>query len=139
MEAATPPDHANEPGPPADDYQPPRLVYLGIAMTILVAVVGVVLLFGGGSGEPAKPAAADDLPHMDGTLVVVEEGRLVLRPADGGAEVSFAIRPQDVDNFDIAHLQSHSSVGIPTRLFYEEEGGVKYAVYKEDAPVNAQE
>jgi hypothetical protein len=69
---------------------------------------------------------------------VVEETRLALRPADGSAEVNFTIRPEDVDNFDIAHLQSHSSVGIPTRIYYEEDGGTKYAVYKEDAPVNSQ-
>jgi hypothetical protein len=71
-------------------------------------------------------------------LIVVEQDRLVLRPANSGADVTFSIRPQDVENFDIAHLQSHSSVGIPTRLYFQEIDGVKYAIYKEDAPVNSQ-
>lgn len=122
-----------------DDYRPPRFTYIAIAITILVVAVAVALLFGGGSSEPAKPAAAEKLEFMDGTLIVVEESRLVLRPANSGGDVTFTIRPQDVGNFDIAHLQSHSSVGIPTRLFYDEQGGVKYAVYKEDAPVNSQQ
>ena len=87
---------------------------------------------------PAKPASAQGLPYLDGTLVVADETRLVMRPFDGSAEVTFAIRPQDVQNFDIAHLQSHSSVGIPTRIYYEEQGGTKYAIYKEDAPGNSQ-
>jgi hypothetical protein len=139
MEVGTPPEYAKKPEQPNDGYQPPRMVYLGIALTILVFMVALVLLFAGGSSEPAKPASAEKLPFMEGTLVVVEQERLVLRPAKGGAEVTFAIRPQDVDNFDIAHLQSHSSVGIPTRLFYEKDGNALYAVYKEDAPVNAQE
>ena len=117
---------------------PPRLKLLIAALAVCLAAVGLILLFGGGSSEPSKPASAEDLPYVDGTLVVAEETRLVLRPTDGSAEVNFTIRPEDVGNFDIAHLQSHSSVGIPTRIFYEEEGGTKYAVYKEDAPVNSQ-
>ena len=128
-----------EQGPPADpDYQPPRLKFLLAGIVVALAAVGVILLFGGGSSEPSKPASAQDLPFVDGTLVVADETRLVMRPFDGGAEVQFTIRPEDVGNFDIAHLQSHSSVGIPTRIYYDEEGGTKYAVYKEDAPVNSQ-
>ena len=40
-------------------------------------------------------------------------------------------------NFDIAHLRSHSSIGLPTRIFYLEENGKRYAVYKVDAPANS--
>ena len=119
-------------------HDPPRLKLLLAALAVCLAAVGLIVLFGGGSSEPSKPASAEDLPYIDGTLVVAEETRLVLRPSDGGAEVNFTIRSEDVGNFDIAHLQSHSSVGIPTRIYYEEDGGTKYAVYKEDAPVNSQ-
>lgn len=124
--------------PPGPESSPPRLMLLLAAIAVCLAAVGLILLFGGGSSEPSKPASAQDLPYVDGTLVVAEETRLVLRPADGGAEITFTIRPADVDNFDIAHLQSHSSIGIPTRIYYEEEGGARYAVYKEDAPANSQ-
>ena len=123
--------------PSSDDGGPPRVKLLLAALVVCLAAVGLILLFGGGSSEPSRPASADELPYVDGTLVVAEETRLVLRPADGSAEITFAIRPEDVANFDIAHLQSHSSIGIPTRIYYEEDGATKYAVYKEDAPVNS--
>lgn len=139
MSPTTSTPEQREPGPPpGDEYKPPRLKFLLAGIVVSLAAVGLILLFGGGSNEPSKPASAEGQPYMDGTLAVVEESRLVLRPADGGEEVEFTVRPEDVGNFDIAHLQSHSSVGIPTRIYYEEEGGTKYALYKEDAPVNSQ-
>ncbi len=119
------------------DYRPPRLRYLAAALVTLLVAAGLIMLFGGGSDEPAKPAAAEGLAYMDGTLTVVEQDRLVMRPATGAGEVTFVIRPEDAGNFDIAHLQSHSSVAIPTRIFYRDVGGIFYAVYKEDAPVNS--
>lgn len=139
MKASTGTEPRDEQAPaPRPGYDPPRLKLLLAAIVACLAAVGVILLFGGGSSEPSKPASAQDLPYIDGTLVIAEETRLVLRPADGGSEVTFAIRAEDVGNFDIAHLQSHSSIGIPTRIYYEEDGGTRYAVYKEDAPVNSQ-
>ena len=139
MQVSTAAEPRDEQSPsPGPSHDPPRLKVLFAAIAVCLAVVGLILLFGGTSSEPSKPASAEDLPFIDGTLVVVEETRLVLRPADGGAEIDFTVRPEDVGNFDIAHLESHSSVGIPTRIFYEEEGGTKYAIYKEDAPVNSQ-
>ena len=132
---ATEPPHDE---PPGFGHDPPRLKLLLAAIAVCLVAVGLILLFGGGSSEPSKPASAEDLPYVDGTLVVAEQTRLVLRPADGGAELDFTIRPEDVGNFDIAHLQSHSSIGIPTRIYYDEEGGTRSAVYKEDAPANSQ-
>ena len=138
MSTTTAPEQREHGPPPEPDHQPPRLKFLLAAIVVCLAAVGLILLFGGGTSEPSKPGNAQDLPYIDGTLVVAEERRLVLRPLDGGAEVTFTIRPEDVGNFDIAHLQSHSSVGIPTRIYYDEEGTTRYAVYKEDAPVNSQ-
>ena len=138
MPVTTPAEPRDDQSRSRSDPQAPRLKLLLAAIAVCLAAVGLILLFGGGSSEPSKPASAQGLPYIDGTLVVAEETRLVLRPADGSPEVTFTIRPEDVSNFDIAHLQSHSSVGIPTRIYYEEDGGTRYAVYKEDAPVNEQ-
>jgi len=126
------------PEPP--EYQPPRLRYIGIALAALLASVGLYALFGGGSGEPDRPAGVENLAFVDGTLAVVEQNRLVMRtfqPLEGESEVTFSIAPQDQGNFDIAHLQSHSSVAIPTRIYYRKQGGTLFAVYKEDAPANS--
>ena len=136
METSTPTEPHDE-GTPPDDYGPPRLKLILAALAACLAAVGLIMLFGGGTSEPSKPASAEGQAFVDGTLVVVEETRLILKPAAGSADITFAIRPEDVGNFDIAHLQSHSSVGIPTRIYYVEEGGTKYALYKEDAPVNS--
>ena len=139
MQVSTATEPRDEGSPPDPDYDgPPRLKLIVAALAVCVAAVGLILLFGGGSSEPSKPAAAEGQQFIDGTLVVVEESRLVLKPASGGEDVEFTIRPEDVGNFDIAHLQSHSSVGIPTRIYYEEDGDTKYALYKEDAPLNSE-
>ena len=122
-------------------YDPPRMRYIAIAVAVMLAAVGLYALFGGGTNEPPRPAASEDLPFVDGTLTVAEQGRLVLKPfqpLDGLDEVTFAIRPEEEGNFDIAHLQSHSSIAIPTRIYYRKDGGTYYAVFKEDAPVNSQ-
>jgi hypothetical protein len=106
------------------------VVFLGI----------VVWLFGSTPAEVARPANVASLPSVDGTLLVVESDRLVLdtfTPIDGKQEVEFTIRPRDASHFDLAHLRSHSSIALPTRLFYERDGDEFFAVYKEDAPANS--
>ena len=125
---------------PETTVEPPRLKLIAAAIATILVAVGLYALFGGGSGEPGRPAGAAGLAHVDGTLAVVEQDRLVMRtfqPLDGRSEVTFTILPGDQGNFDIAHLQSHSSVAIPARIFYRREGGTYYAVYKEDAPANS--
>jgi hypothetical protein len=141
MSTATEP-RPPEPPPPEPEYEPPRMKYLAAALAALLAAVGLFALFGGDSSEPSKPTSAENLPFIDGTLTVVEQNRLVLKPFTpykGKSELNFVILPADQGNFDIAHLQSHSSVGIPTRLYFRDDRGTLYAVYKEDAPVNSQQ
>ena len=137
--ATTDPQREDGLPPERDDWQPPRMKYLVAALVSCVAAVGLIVLFGGGSSEPEKPAAAEGLAFMDGTLTVVEQDRLAMKPLTGAGEVTFKIAPEDAGNFDIAHLQSHSSVAIPTRIFYRDESGTFFAVYKEDAPVNSEQ
>lgn len=106
----------------------------------LLASAGLLLLFGPGGGEPNAPPNLSSMERVDGTLLVVEDRRLVLEPfepLDGREEVEFEIREEDTRYFDIAHLRSHSSVALPTRLYYEKSGGRYFARYKEDAPANS--
>lgn len=106
-----------------------------------LAVASVLFwLFGPGGSAPEAPVNVSELPYVDGTLVEVAPPKLVLRPfrpQDGRDELEFTIREQDKRHFDVAHLRSHSSVGLPTRLFYIEQSGRLYAVYKQDAPANS--
>ena len=113
-----------------------RLLVVALA---LLACVLLFLLFRGEGAEPAAPVNVEDLPRVDGTLLVVEDDRLVMRPfepLDGQDEVEFELREAYRENFDLAHLRSHSSVAIPTRIFYRRDGQAYVAVYKMDAPAN---
>jgi hypothetical protein len=127
MEAANPPGK-------------PRWLVWTIVVGGLVVLAALFWLFRPGGEDAQAPVDVFDLPTIDGTLVVVEPPKLVLKafkPVNGVQELEFTIRDQDKKNFDIAHLRSHSSIGLPTRLFYLEEDGKRYAVYKTDAPANS--
>jgi hypothetical protein len=119
-----------------------RLVgFIALGLTAVVIVGGLFVLFSGSSESTAEVPreTLSQLQTVDGTLSVVEDERLVLEPLEAGnQEMEFVIRAADLSNFDIAHMQSHSAVALPTRIYYEEQNGVLYARYKEDAPVNTQ-
>jgi hypothetical protein len=112
---------------------------VGVSVTLL-AVIGIVWLFGPGDDSGSTSVDTAKLEQVDGTLVLVEDNKLVMQPfapLDGQSEIEFTIRERDLQNFDIAHLQSHSAVALPTRIYYEKDGDTYYAVYKEDAPANS--
>ena len=124
---------------PGETSRPRWLVPVAGVVTLLL-LAGLFWLFRPGGENAKAPVDVFKLPKIDGTLVVVEPPRLVLRafkPVNGKSEIEFTIRDQDKGNFDIAHLRSHSSIGLPTRIFYLEENGKRYAVYKTDAPANS--
>jgi hypothetical protein len=112
-----------------------------VLLAIAVAASLCLYLFFGPAPAPDPPLDLNPLRHVDGTLSVVEDTRLVMKPfapLDGRpGEVTFTVRPRDADSFDIAHMQSHSSVALPTRIYFERAGSRYFARYKEDAPVNS--
>lgn len=134
----SPPD-----APPAEEPlhpRAPRKLVAGITFLTIGMLSTLVWLFGPSPNDPKAPVNIAALPSVDGTLVVVDLPRLVLktfRPLDGKREVEFTVRETERTNFDVAHLRSHSSIGLPTRVYYEREGNRYYAVYKEDAPANS--
>ena len=88
----------------------PRWLIWTIIGVAVVVLAGLFWLFRPGGEEANAPVDVFDLPTMDGTLVIVEPPRLVMRPfkpVDGQQEVEFTIRDKDKGNFDIAHLRSH--------------------------------
>lgn len=147
----TQPPYTEPPRRPRNSKKSNRPRIIAASVIGLVAVVGLFILFSGSSEQIAPPPAAitnatadgdgvDEVTFVDGTLTVVENTRLVLQPFDPeSAEMEFVIRQDDASNFDIAHMQSHSAVALPTRIYYEREGETLLAKYKEDAPVNSQQ
>ena len=118
-----------------------RRVQYALALAAAATASLLLYLFVGPADGPDPPRDLESLRYVDGTLTVVEERRLVMRPfepVDGRrGELEFRIRDGDARYFDIAHMQSHSAVAVPTRIYFEQEGGRYIARFKEDAPANS--
>jgi hypothetical protein len=131
---------ANGPNTQPPSRRRTKLWVVSGAVAAALVAAGLVWLFGAGKGEGHDPGAAAALPFVDGTLSTVEQNRLVIKafkPLAGRREVEFTIRPQDEEYFDIAHLQSHSAVALPVRIYYRRSGERYLARYADDAPVNS--
>lgn len=142
---ATDSDHTNTKLDSATEAHQPRRNNskraLLIGLPLVALLFGLGWLFSGEAQAPPAPANLADLPRVDGTLNVVEADRLVMtlfEPLDGQDEVEFVVPQEYAANFDLAHMRSHSSVGIPTRIYYldQKQDGAYIAVYKGDAPAN---
>jgi hypothetical protein len=112
--------------PPADRPFDRRDLLRITGLLAVLAVISVVaaVASGGGSGGDDGPKRAE----VVGVITTVTADRLVLRPADGGEEMQFAVRTSDARRLDIFHLETHSAQGLPTRITYERDGGTLYAV-----------
>lgn len=105
------------------------LLRMAAVLAILLAVTAGVLLTSGGSGGGGEP----DVDMVTGVLTQVADERLVLRPNDGRAELTFQVRPEDARRLDLFHLQEHSSRGLSTIVTYEQDGATMYATRADDA------
>jgi hypothetical protein len=105
------------------------LIRMGAVLAALLAVTGVALLLTQGSSDGA---GAERFKSVDGRITAIDQTGLVLQPAAGGPAQSFTIRPSDVRRLDIAHLQTHMAQGLPSRVFYEDDGAARYAVRVDD-------
>ena len=104
------------------------LLRLGGLIVALLAIVGVVVLAGGGgSGDQASG-------RVRGVLTEVSDTRLVLQPDGGGATQEFVVRPQDRQRLDIFHLEQHAADQLPSIVHYERDGNTRYATRVDDAP-----
>lgn len=123
------------------DIKRRRLALMGgVSAFALISLALLIWLFApGDENAVGPPPGAAGLEQIDGTLLVAEEDQLVMRPFEpfeGQDEITFVVRERDQRNFDLAHLRSHSAIGLPTRVFFMRKGDELVAVYKEDAPAN---
>jgi hypothetical protein len=116
---------SEEAGMPRSD-----LMRLGAMLAVLLVVTGIVLLAtrGGSDGGSSQRVAT-----VTGVLTEVGESRLVLQPDDGGAPLTFQVRPEDARRLDLFHLRQHSSQQLSTIVTYERQGGTLYATRADDA------
>lgn len=126
-----------------------RGAYLAAALALLLTLVVPVALLSGGSGESGDGATATPTgasgaassgkvsgPSFEGRIVVAEPTRLVINtaePIDGQGQFELVVRSQDAAGVDVPHLRVHAAGGLPSRIFYEQEGKTRYAVGQQDA------
>jgi hypothetical protein len=108
------------------------LIRLGLLIVVLLVVSGVIALASSGSGGSDK-GTGPNRGEVTGVITTITEDRLVLKPIDGGAEETFAIRGVDVRRLDLFHLQQHSAQSLPTTVVWLRDGGTRYAISANDA------
>ena len=118
------------------------------ATVTLIATAAATALLGVGAwlfapselGELEPPPDLASYAYVDGVVSEVDMPRVTLRayePVSGDRALTFEVREGAASYFDVVHLRAHSSIGLPTRVYYERDGERLLAVYKEDAPANS--
>lgn len=126
--------------------QAPR-TQLGRGMTA-VATFLLTMMVGAGawlfapssSGLVPPPPNLEQYDYVDGVLAQVDLPVLVMNayaPIEGESRLTFRVRDANINYFDVVHLRAHSSIGLPTRVYFERIDNELIAVYKIDAPVNS--
>jgi hypothetical protein len=115
---------------------------VSVAVFLVTAVVGMgIWLFAPSDhSEIQPPADLASFDYVDGVLSQVELPVLVMNayePVDGETTLTFRVPDENLRYFDVVHLRAHSSIGLPTRVFFEVQGDELIAVYKIDAPANS--
>lgn len=138
---STPPDMQ----PVALDTPPHRRTrpwLVGVVTAALAVLVGVGgwLFAPSDLGELQPPPDLASYEFIDGVVSDVSLPTVTIEgyePLEGATSVTFGVRDGDLRYFDVVHLRAHSSIGLPTRIYYERDGERLWAVYKEDAPANS--
>lgn len=112
---------------------------LTVFLTSLVGV-GAWLFAPSDLSEVAPPPNLESYAYVDGVMAEVNLPILVMNAYDevnGQSVLTFRVPETSLRYFDVVHLRAHSSIGLPTRIYYEEIEGELIAVYKIDAPANS--
>jgi hypothetical protein len=102
--------------------------------------VGIWLFSPSDLSEIQPPPNIESYDYVDGVLSEVQLPILVMNAYDtveGEKKLTFRVPEANLRYFDVVHLRAHSSIGLPTRLYYERIKGELVAVYKVDAPANS--
>lgn len=90
--------------------------------------------------EVQPPPNLESYQYVDGVLSEVNLPILVMNAYDevnGESVLTFTVPDSSLQYFDVVHLRAHSSIGLPTRIYFEEVEDNLVAVYKIDAPANS--
>lgn len=138
VESSRPVTLADHPSP-HDPWRRTTTTLGTVALALLIGV-GAWLFAPSELGELQPPPDLGSYKYVDGVMTRVDLPVLELDAytmVDGSDQLTFHVKEADLRYFDVVHLRAHSSIGLPTRLYYEREGGKLWAVYKVDAPANS--
>jgi hypothetical protein len=112
---------------------------LTVFLTALLGV-GAWLFAPSDLSEVQPPENLESYQYVDGVMAEVELPKLVMNAyeeVNGQTVLTFTVPESSLRYFDVVHLRAHSSIGLPTRIYYEEIDGELIAIYKIDAPANS--
>jgi len=114
-----------------------------LVVTVLVAIMvgaGAWLFAPSSAGVAQPPPNLEQYDYVDGVLVEVDLPQLIMNsydPLHGESRITFRVPDASLQYFDVVHLRAHSSIGLPTRVYYDDLDGELIAVFKTDAPLNS--
>jgi hypothetical protein len=114
-------------------------LFVTVLVTIMVGA-GAWLFAPSSTGVAQPPPNLEQYDYVDGVLVEVDLPQLVMDsydPVDGESRITFRVPDASLQYFDVVHLRAHSSIGLPTRIYYDNLDGELIAVFKTDAPLNS--
>ena len=112
---------------------------LTVFLTTLLGV-GAWLFAPSDLSEVQPPENLESYQYVDGVMAEVELPKLVMNAyeeVNGETVLTFTVPDSSLRYFDVVHLRAHSSIGLPTRIYYEDIEGELIAIYKIDAPANS--
>jgi hypothetical protein len=116
---------------------------MAFVVTVLVTIMvgaGAWLFAPSSTGIAQPPPNLEQYDYLDGVLVEVDLPQLIMNsyePVDGQSRITFRVPDASLQYFDVVHLRAHSSIGLPTRIYYDDLDGELIAVFKTDAPLNS--
>ena len=124
----------------------PTLKFLQIPVALLTIFLtaflgmGIWLFAPSDTAEVKPPVGLESFKYVDGVMTKVDLPRLVMKSfteVDGSNNLEFTVPESSLRFFDVVHMRAHSSIGLPTRIYFKEVKGKLVAVYKTDAPANS--
>ena len=116
--------------PRTSGYDRRDLIRLGLLLLALLVIVGVVA-----ARRERRARTRARRGQVTGVLTSVSDQELVLQPNTGGEAIVFTVRPEDVRQLDLRHLEQHAADSLPSIVHYEREGDERFAIRVDDAPV----
>jgi hypothetical protein len=127
-----------------DSVPTPKFLQIPVALlTISLTAflgIGIWLFAPSDTGEVKPPPGLESFQYVDGVMTKVELPRLVMKSftdVEGKSNLEFSVPESSLRFFDVVHMRAHSSIGLPTRIYFKEVDGKLIAVYKTDAPANS--